>query len=157
MVNCHFALGAIIMLILFGILFYLSTILESKYDIHGIWKGCVLAIPLLVLSLSSYMAGKNWNNQNVMKKCIYIGFNGVASVIIPLFIKGIYLLLLCLVIMGIGIGMALPCLDALITQGIERSKGNSYVILQFNAIYRCSGWTTFIFFFMKGRTMKCFI
>ena len=53
-----FALGAIIMLILFGILFYLSTILESKYDIHGIWKGCVLAIPLLVLSLSSYMAGK---------------------------------------------------------------------------------------------------
>ena len=60
MVNCHFALGAIIMLILFGILFYLSTILESKYDIHGIWKGCVLAIPLLVLSLSSYMAGKNW-------------------------------------------------------------------------------------------------
>ena len=58
MVNCHFVLGAIIMLILFGILFYLSTILESKYDIHGIWKGCVLAIPLLVLSLSSYMAGK---------------------------------------------------------------------------------------------------
>ena len=57
MVNCHFRI-AIIMLILFGILFYLSTILESKYDIHGIWKGCVLAIPLLVLSLSSYMAGK---------------------------------------------------------------------------------------------------
>lgn len=77
MVDCHFALGAIIMLILFGILFYLSTILESKYDIHGIWKGCVLAIPLLVLSLSSYMAGKKiGDNQNVMKKCIYIGFNG---------------------------------------------------------------------------------
>ena len=45
-----------------------------------------------------------------------------ASVIIPLFIKGIYLLLLCLVIMGIGIGMALPCLDALITQGIEKEQ-----------------------------------
>ncbi|PFA18606.1 MFS transporter [Bacillus cereus] len=119
-----FALGAIIMLILFGILFYLSTILESKYNIHGIWKGCILAIPLLVLSIGSYMAGKKiGDNQVVMKKCIYIGFTLAAvSVILPLFLKGIYLLVFCFVIMGVGIGIALPCLDALITQGIEKEQ-----------------------------------
>ncbi|PFK35397.1 MFS transporter [Bacillus cereus] len=119
-----FILGAIIMLILFGILFYLSTILETKYNIHGTWKGCILAIPLLVLSIGSYMAGKKiGDNQVVMKKCIYIGFTLTAiSVILPFFLKGIYLLLFCFVIMGVGIGIALPCLDALITQGIEKEQ-----------------------------------
>ncbi len=154
-----FALGAIIMLILFGILFYLSTILESKYDIHGIWKGCVLAIPLLVLSLSSYMAGKKiGDNQNVMKKCIYIGFlMAAASVIIPLFIKGIYLLLLCLVIMGIGIGMALPCLDALITQGIEKEQRGT--VTSFYSSMRFIGVAAgppLYSFFMKGADHEVF-
>ena len=57
-----------------------------------------------------------------MKKCIYIGFNGSCISHHSFIYKGIYLLLLCLVIMGIGIGMALPCLDALITQGIEKEQ-----------------------------------
>ena len=129
MVNCHFALGAIIMLILFGILFYLSTILESKYDIHGIWKGCVLAIPLLVLSLSSYMAGKKLE----ITKCdeeVYLHWflMAAASVIIPLFKRNLFTTSLSRYY-GVGIGMALPCLDALITQGIEKEQRDGYVIL----------------------------
>ncbi|MCG3056496.1 MFS transporter, partial [Escherichia coli] len=45
-----FILGAIIMLVLFGMLFYLSTILEERYDIINTKKGFVMAIPLLALS-----------------------------------------------------------------------------------------------------------
>ncbi|MDM5462113.1 MFS transporter [Bacillus cereus] len=154
-----FILGAIIMLILFGILFYLSTILESKYDIHGIWKGCVLAIPLLVLSLSSYMAGKKiGDKQDIMKKCIYIGFLlAAASVCLPLFLKGIYLLLLCLVIMGGGIGMALPCLDALITQGIEKEQRGT--VTSFYSSMRFIGVAAgppLYSFFMKGADHEVF-
>ncbi|WP_353507073.1 MULTISPECIES: MFS transporter [unclassified Bacillus (in: firmicutes)] len=154
-----FILGAIIMFILFGVLFYLSTVLESKYDIHGIWKGCVLAIPLLVLSLSSYMAGKKiGDNQAFMKKCIYIGFIFTAiSVIFPLFLKGIYLLILCLVVMGVGIGIALPCLDALITQGIEKEQRGT--VTSFYSSMRFIGVAAgppLYSFFMKGTDHEVF-
>src|SRR6185437_2063001 len=53
-----FILGAIIMLVLFGVLFYLSTILEERYHIVNTKKGLVMAIPLLALSISSFVAGK---------------------------------------------------------------------------------------------------
>ncbi|WP_257142979.1 MFS transporter [Bacillus pseudomycoides] len=154
-----FALGAIIMLILFGILFYLSTILEEKYNIHGIWKGCILAIPLLVLSISSYMAGKKiGDDQDVMKKCIYIGFIlAAASVILPLFLKGIYLLILCLVVMGMGIGIALPCLDALITQGIEKAQRGT--VTSFYSSMRFTGVAAgppLYAYFMKGTDHEVF-
>ncbi|MEH7036612.1 MFS transporter [Bacillus pseudomycoides] len=154
-----FALGAIIMLILFGILFYLSTILEEKYNIHGIWKGCILAIPLLVLSISSYMAGKKiGDDQDVMKKCIYIGFILAAtSVILPLFLKGIYLLILCLVVMGMGIGIALPCLDALITQGIEKEQRGT--VTSFYSSMRFTGVAAgppLYAYFMKGTDHEVF-
>ncbi|MED4650091.1 MFS transporter [Bacillus pseudomycoides] len=154
-----FALGAIIMLILFGILFYLSTILEEKYNIHGVWKGCILAIPLLVLSISSYMAGKKiGDDQDVMKKCIYIGFIlAAASVILPLFLKGIYLLILCLVVMGMGIGIALPCLDALITQGIEKEQRGT--VTSFYSSMRFTGVAAgppLYAYFMKGTDHEVF-
>ena len=105
------------------ILFYLSTILESKYDIHGIWKGVYLQSRYLYCHLVHIWLAKNWR-QTKCDEEVYLHWflMAAASVIIPLFIKGIYLLLLCLVIMGVGIGMALPCLDALITQGIEKEQ-----------------------------------
>src|SRR5699024_9623760 len=42
-----FIIGAILMFILFGFLFYLSSVLEDNFDIKGIKKGFLLAIPLL--------------------------------------------------------------------------------------------------------------
>src|SRR5690625_7013645 len=49
-----FIIGAILMFILFGFLFYLSSVLEDKFSIDGIKKGLLLAIPLLALSIASY-------------------------------------------------------------------------------------------------------
>src|SRR5699024_12634115 len=40
-----FIIGCILMYVLFGVLFYLSTILEENYQIEGILKGLILAIP----------------------------------------------------------------------------------------------------------------
>lgn len=53
-----FAVGCICMFVTFGVLFYLSETLESAYNLHGSMKGLVLAIPLALLCLSSYGAGK---------------------------------------------------------------------------------------------------
>ena len=121
---------------------------SMTFMVYG--KGVCLLSRYLYCHLVHIWPVKIGDNQNVMKKCIYIGFNG-KSVIIPLFIKGIYLLLLCLVIMGIGIGMALPCLDALITQGIEKEQRGT--VTSFYSSMRFIGVANappLYSFFMKG-------
>ncbi|WP_438350024.1 MFS transporter [Paenibacillus sp. FA6] len=119
-----FAVGCICMFILFGVLFYLSETLESKYKLDGVIKGLVLAIPLAVLCLCSYISGKViGQNKKIMK---WTGFAGMALLTVCLVIIGfssqiifvISLFSLC----GAGIGLALPCMDALITEGIEKEQ-----------------------------------
>src|SRR5690625_2038528 len=53
-----FMIGAILMFILFGFLFYLSSILEDKFHFEGVWKGVLLAIPLLALRSEERRVGK---------------------------------------------------------------------------------------------------
>lgn len=117
-----FIAGAILMFILFGFLFYLSSILEDKFHFKGIVKGFLLAIPLFALSISSYIAGKKIkDNLTVMKWITFVGIVIVGSsvLVIPFTDHPVYLLSVFLVC-GIGIGMALPCLDALITESLEK-------------------------------------
>lgn len=118
-----FAIGAILMFILFGFLFYLSSVLEDDFDIKGIQKGLWLAAPLLALAVASYVTGKKiGSNLRVMKWVTFIGIvlTGLSVVIISFFDHFLYLLCLFFVC-GAGIGMALPSLDALITKTFSDS------------------------------------
>jgi ACDE family multidrug resistance protein len=117
-----FLIGGIIMFVLFGILFYLSTILEEKYNIHGVMKGLVIAVPLLALSICSYIAGKKIKqNKVVMKWCTFLSMVLLGgSAFLITFTENVYFLLGALFVAGIGIGAALPSLDALITEGIDK-------------------------------------
>lgn len=118
-----FIIGAVLMFILFGFLFYLSSILEDNFDIKGIKKGFLLAIPLLALSITSYVTGKAIKDHlQVMKWLTFIGIvlAGIAVAVISFMTHFIYLLFIFL-ICGVGIGMALPCLDSLITKSIEQN------------------------------------
>ncbi|MDM5338255.1 MFS transporter [Fictibacillus enclensis] len=119
-----FGIGGIIMFVLFGVLFYLSTTLEETYGINGVKKGFVLAIPLLALSISSFFAGKKiGQNKTLMKWLTFCGiFLLSVSILSVTFTEGLYFLLGILFVSGIGIGAALPCLDALITEGIEKEE-----------------------------------
>src|SRR5699024_11018025 len=126
-----FIIGAILMFILFGFLFYLSSILEDTFKIEGIKKGLLLAIPLLALSIASYVTGKKIkDNLQVMKWITFIGIvlAGISVAIISFTTHFIYLLIIFL-ICGTGIGMALPCLDSLITKSIEKSIRGSITSL----------------------------
>ncbi|WP_299090203.1 MFS transporter [uncultured Metabacillus sp.] len=117
-----FIVGCIIMFVLFGVLFYLSDMLEKIYQIDGVRKGLVLAIPLLALSVSSYVAGKKiGESKQLMKTVILIGMGLVTFSFVAIRVQHSFLFLFAfLVITGIGIGITLPSLDAIITEGIEK-------------------------------------
>ncbi|MEI1421442.1 bacillibactin exporter BcbE [Bacillus cabrialesii] len=119
-----FIIGCVIMFLLFGVLFYLSDTLENKYAIDGVAKGGLLAIPLLFLSTSSFIAGKKIGKDKVrMKFCVVTGMILLTLSFIALWWNhSFYFLFIFLSIGGIGIGMALPALDALITEGIESEQ-----------------------------------
>lgn len=117
-----FIIGCFSMFMLFGFLFFFSEILEMKYNLKGVYKGLILAIPLLFLSIASYVTGKKvGENKVLMKWLIFLG-NAISFVAL-FFIKEnltLWLLIALLSLSGLGIGITLPCLDALITEGVEK-------------------------------------
>jgi MFS transporter, ACDE family, multidrug resistance protein len=119
-----FFIGAALMFVLFGILFYLSDTFEKVYEIKDVKKGLFLAIPLGALCLSSYITGKVIKKNKVLMKWItVIGILLLAvSIALLMLSKGIWFMISMFVISGIGIGAGLPCLDSLITEGVEKGE-----------------------------------
>lgn len=119
-----FAIGGIAMFGVFGVLFYLSEVLESTYQLKGVLKGLVLAIPLAALCLASYLAGKFiGSNKTAMK---WTGFTGMtlltASLIVTGFSDQIYFVIGLMTLGYTGIGLALPCMDTLLTEGVKKEQ-----------------------------------
>jgi ACDE family multidrug resistance protein len=116
--------GASALFILFGVLFYLSQILEDRYQIDGLLKGGILAIPLLAMSTVSYITGiKIKKQKKLMKTLIIIGMLLIGTPLaLASFIKNTYLLLFLLFVTGIGTGLVLPCLNMLITSAVSREE-----------------------------------
>lgn len=118
-----FLVGCLNMFVLFGVLFHFSSLLESDFEMKGVMKGLILAIPLLCLCIASFVTGKKIGSNKVLMKWLIVFSNLLAGM--PLiFVKdeiGIVWFLIILSLSGIGIGVSLPCLDALITEGIEKN------------------------------------
>ncbi|MFC7679717.1 MFS transporter [Paenibacillus sp. GCM10028914] len=119
-----FAIGGIAMFGVFGVLFYLSEVLESTYQLKGVIKGLVLAIPLAALCLASYLAGKFiGNNKAGMKWTAFIGMTLLtASLIITGFSAQIYFVVGLMTLGSTGIGLVLPSMDTLLTEGVDKEQ-----------------------------------
>ncbi|RFU62173.1 MFS transporter [Peribacillus glennii] len=114
--------GATCLFALFGILFYLSDVLEKQYKIDGVQKGLILAIPLLVMCTTSYITGaKIGKNLELMKKLIIIGFFSMTiSYALLAFFEKLVPFLFILVISSFGTGLVLPCVNTLITGSVGK-------------------------------------
>lgn len=120
-----FVIGIYAMLILFGLLFYLSDILEKTHDLHGVKKGLYLAVPLFTLCVSSYITGKVIKgNIELMRKILLVSLGIIALTIVFVGYQNekIFLLLTISSFIGISIGAMLPTLDALITENVEKEE-----------------------------------
>lgn len=115
-----FFTGLITMFTMFGVLFYFSDYLENMLKMDGLIKGFILAIPLLGLCLTSYIVGL-YVKQKIghMKWLITIGL-GISCIMMTLVPwTGQFLFLsILLLLIGVGCGLILPCLNTLITSAV---------------------------------------
>lgn len=117
--------GALGLFILFGMLFYLSDMMEKPpLSIDGIAKGGVLAIPLLGLVITAYCTGRAVKkNGELMRALMLIGLCVIAVSLIAASIwhKNFIALICFITASSIGTGLVLPCLNTLITGAVDRS------------------------------------
>ncbi|AOZ93902.1 MFS transporter [Paenibacillus crassostreae] len=121
-----FFAGSLGLFILFGVLFYLSNILEEKpYNIQGVRKGLILAIPLLGMAITSYTTGslikKKGTLMRVLMNVGLIAMTVALGATIFSF-KNIYVFIGLLTISSIGTGLLLPCLNTIITGAVQKSE-----------------------------------
>ncbi|GIO34623.1 MULTISPECIES: MFS transporter [Paenibacillus] len=125
LVTSFFA-GSLGLFILFGVLFYLSNILEDKpYHIDGVLKGLILAIPLLGMVITSYTTGSVIKKKGLLIRLLMnIGLLAmtVSLAATLFFLKNIYVFIGLLTISSIGTGLLLPCLNTIITGAVEKSE-----------------------------------
>lgn len=121
-----FFAGSLALFILFGVLFYLSDILEKKpYNIDGVPKGLVLAIPLLGMVITSYTTGSLIKkNGLLMRVLMNVGLTIItASLALTIFFYyNIYVFIGLLTLSSIGTGLLLPCLNTIITGSVSKGE-----------------------------------
>lgn len=118
--------GSLAMFILFGVLFFLSNILEKPpYSINGIWKGFVLAIPLFGMVVTAYITGAVIRKNGVLIR--WLMNIGLALMVVSLAFaiwwnQNLYLFIGLLTLSSIGTGLLLPCFNTMITGTVEKSE-----------------------------------
>lgn len=120
-----FLAGSIVLFILFGVLSYISDILEQQYNIRGFATGLLIAIPVASMALTSYLSGTILQNKigDVLKYTILGGLVVIAtSISLIAFVTNIYFLFGALLFMGIGTGAVLPAINMLITSAAETAE-----------------------------------
>ncbi|MFZ3578475.1 MFS transporter [Virgibacillus sp. DJP39] len=116
--------GGTCLFTLFGILFFLSDILEKEYKIDGVKKGLILAIPLIVMVTTSYLTGSRiGKNLEKMKKLAIIGFALMTlSYSSLIFFEKLIPFLSVLAISSVGAGLILPCVNSIITGAVSKER-----------------------------------
>lgn len=122
-----FFAGSLGLFTLFGILFYLSEILEKPpYNLDGVIKGAVLAIPLAGLVITSYTTGALIKqNGKLMRILMNVGL-ALSTVSLGLTLiwnkEHLILFMSLITLSSVGTGLLLPCLNTLITGSVDKGK-----------------------------------
>jgi ACDE family multidrug resistance protein len=110
--------GMVALLVLFGVLFFLSEFLERTYHLKGVIKGAALAIPVLFMTVTSFATGLLIKKKVKLMK--WLVFSGLAIISGSMALLGIFqnntiLFFVGISLAGMGTGLTLPCLNTIIT------------------------------------------
>jgi ACDE family multidrug resistance protein len=112
-----YAAGSVVLLVLFGVLSFLSDALEEEYGLTGVTKGFALAGPVLAMSATAYLSGKFLeSHRNLMKESIVVGLiMSTAALAVIALIKNDIVFFTGLFFNGVGAGLVLPAVNTLVT------------------------------------------
>ncbi|CAM4308740.1 MFS transporter [Paenibacillus tarimensis] len=120
-----FIAGSLALFVLFGVLFFLSDLLEKPpYGIDGVAKGGILAIPLFGLVVTSYVTGRIIKNKgHLMRVLMNVGLLLMSASLTAAIwgLQNLYLLLGLLTLSSIGTGLLLPCINTLVTGSVDKA------------------------------------
>ncbi len=116
--------GAIALLILFGVLFFLSEHLETVFRLNGVRKGVTLAIPVLFMSTTSYLTGRVIKKRlALMKWLVVVGLALIGGALTMMgFFRTTFLFFIAISLAGVGTGLTLPCLNTIITSSTATER-----------------------------------
>ncbi|MGF7185556.1 ACDE family multidrug resistance protein [Desulfitispora alkaliphila] len=116
LLGCY-AAGSVVLLVLFGVLSFLSDALENEYGLTGVVKGFALAGPVLAMSATAFLSGRYLqNHMKKMKESIVLGLAmSVIALAMITVIKNDIVFFAGLFFNGVGAGLVLPAVNTLIT------------------------------------------
>ncbi len=117
--------GMVVLFTLFGVLSLFADFLEQDYQITGFSAGLFIALPVLVMAITSYLAGVYLQKRLArLSKAAVAG--GLALMAIALgtlpFLKTLYPFLVGVMVVGLGTGTTLPALNTLITSAASSDQ-----------------------------------
>ncbi|MGI9861031.1 MFS transporter [Moorella naiadis] len=118
--------GMVVLFILFGVLSYVSDVLEAVYGITGLRIGLLIAIPVGTMALTSYLSGSYLQKTTgqLLKVVVITGLILEASALVIMgFCANIYIFFLAMVFMGCGTGIVLPAVNTLVTSASAKERG----------------------------------
>lgn len=120
-----FALGAVVLFMLFGVLSWFSDVLEQEHGITGFAKGLVIAVPVLVMAVTSWLSGTYLQDRLTawLKAVAVTGTALITAALAGLYaVSGPVAITAVASVLGLGNGLVLPALNTLITSSAERSE-----------------------------------
>ncbi|NEU30722.1 MFS transporter [bacterium LRH843] len=126
-----FMSGFIGMFLLFGYLLYLSYVLGTESPVKSVWNGLILAIPLLALTVSSYLTGRTLQGREDSYKRGFIYGAGLmiigtwSMIHLPVTV----LVIVWMTLYGCGFGIVLPSANAaLATVVTNKERGTVFAL-----------------------------
>lgn len=109
--------GATVLFVLFGLLTYLSDVLEREFGLTGAIKGIVLAAPVLAMCTTSFLNGLWFSKKpNICRWLVPGGLALLAaSLLAASFWSNPFWFMGTMVGAGVGSGVVLPALNTLVT------------------------------------------
>jgi len=125
LVACYLA-GAVVLFVLFGVLFYFSDLLEGRFKVGGVLKGVLIAFPILVMTATSFLTGLFMQkHRTVLKTATWVGLAIISGALAALAVlQGPLWLGVFTVLVGLGSGFVLPSLNTMVTSAASgRTRG----------------------------------
>lgn len=121
---CAYLAGSVGLFLLFGLLSFVSDELELRFNLTGIVKGLVLAIPVTVMTVVAYLSGLVLQDREAwLLPAILTGLGLTAAGLVGLaWLDNLVPLVSLASLMGFGIGLMLPALNTLITGATDADE-----------------------------------